>query len=741
VEENGKTYADRYRIEKEVGRGGMAVVHRAFDLRMKRTVALKVLYPYLADKTENKIRFQREAEVVANLDHRNIVKIFDYSGIDSEENYIVAEFVEGTTLKRFAAETPIAVPEIGALLVHEIAAALHHAHRNGVIHRDVKPENVMIGKDGLLKLMDFGIAQIKDVHSMTVTGQMIGSPAHMSPEHIEGRKLDHRADIFSLGTVLYSLCVGQLPFTGQTPHSLLKRILDANYTPAIRANPAVGDKLSEIIDKCLKREPDERYQGCDELAEDLRLVVRESGFGDASAEVSRFFRDPEAYQEEAKRKVVTHLIEEGRRHARTGKVAAALRRFDRVLCIDPDQDGVVREMEKVRRKIEARRFLLRYGLPAAGSAAMLALGIYAALETGLFARLGGVGDEAQETAPPPDTAVPGTSQPLPPVAAADPPDSTGALLPAGDEEDPPPGPREETHRPLEGAAQPGREAGKAEDDPSAQGRFESLFVLSREGTRRARMALATTPRALRTAAEWARNRAGSPPPTLLHPSGFAGPAPGPSSGGGGERTGKGGRGGEGSPTLLRPSGFVGPGLSPSSGGGGERTGKGVGDNAKGSEKGGPAAAGNTLIPVTLEAFPPAVEIYVDDKLVGMGKTSGLQLPPGSHRLRLHHPACTVCSDTERDFELPVGAPHVRLKERIGYKPAVLRVKAESGGHVFVEGVLSGRTNDEISVKATTHQPWKVALKVLFDDSSLEPQVTSCMMRAGTLTEIGVPAPK
>ena len=164
---------ERYKLIEEVGQGGMAIVYRAQDETLKRVVAIKVLHHHLAAEPESKARLEREAQAVAKLRHDNILEIFDYSGHDSQSSYIVTEFIDGETLKQFLTAHALRFPEVAALISVEVCGALAHAHGFGVLHRDVKPENVMVRKDGLLKLMDFGIAQVLDLQRMTVTGQVL----------------------------------------------------------------------------------------------------------------------------------------------------------------------------------------------------------------------------------------------------------------------------------------------------------------------------------------------------------------------------------------------------------------------------------------------------------------------------------------------------------------------------------------------------------------------------------------
>ncbi|HEY8926569.1 MAG TPA: serine/threonine-protein kinase, partial [Polyangia bacterium] len=195
ISETTATVPSRYRLIEEVGQGGMAIVYRAKDDSLKREVAIKVLHRHLSAEPESKARLEREAQAVAKLRHDNILEIFDYSGADASSSYIVTELIHGETLKQFLARRSIGHPEVASLITAELCGALVHAHGMGIIHRDVKPENVMIRNDGLLKLMDFGIAQVLDLERMTVTGQLLGSPAYMAPELIEGKPLDVRTDV------------------------------------------------------------------------------------------------------------------------------------------------------------------------------------------------------------------------------------------------------------------------------------------------------------------------------------------------------------------------------------------------------------------------------------------------------------------------------------------------------------------------------------------------------------------
>ena len=232
----------------------MSVVYKGLDTTLDREVAVKVLHPHLSTKPESRKRLEREAKAVARLHHLNILEVFDFAAEGSAEAYIVTEFIRGKTLRQFLNEESFQPPEIAAMVLYEISSALSHAHDQGVIHRDLKPENIMVRDDGVLKLMDFGIAKILDRdEKMTMTGALVGSPAHMAPEIIEGEEAGAEADIFSLGTMLYLFATGKLPFTAANTTATLRRVLDCQYDDPRQVMPTVSDALAEIIATCLQR--------------------------------------------------------------------------------------------------------------------------------------------------------------------------------------------------------------------------------------------------------------------------------------------------------------------------------------------------------------------------------------------------------------------------------------------------------------------------------------------------------
>ncbi len=367
------TQIDKYDMLEEVGHGGMAVVYRGLDRVLKREVAVKVLHPHLADRKESRLRLEREALAVAKLRHENILEIFDYSGPEAEASYIVTEFIHGVTLKQWADDRLDPRPAVAALIVHRLCQALHHAHRIGIVHRDIKPENVMIREDGVLKLMDFGIAQIIDNQKLTLTGQLIGSPAYMAPELISGRPLDHRTDLFSLGILLYQLATGQLPFTGRNPHEVLNRIADGDYPLAATLCPLVDRDLEDIIALALASDPDDRYQTVETFGTDLARYLDEVGVEATNAELGRYFRDPEGYVAELDEQVCTTLTMRAKTAAAAGDTALAIRQLGRVLEVDASHAGATELLARLRQRERRNRRMLMMGATLVGLAGVVGL--------------------------------------------------------------------------------------------------------------------------------------------------------------------------------------------------------------------------------------------------------------------------------------------------------------------------------------------------------------------------------
>jgi tRNA A-37 threonylcarbamoyl transferase component Bud32 len=365
---------DKYELLERVGQGGMAIVYRGIDRQLKRVVAIKVLHKHLADYQEARDRFEREAQAVAKLRHENILEIFDYSGADAAEvagsSYIVTEFIDGKTLKQQVTDRPITYPEIGAMLMLQVCRALAHAHAAGILHRDVKPENIMIRADGIVKLTDFGISHMVDLERLTVTGQLLGSPAYMAPEHVEGRPLDFRTDVFAVGIVLYQLTVGKLPFEGKNPHEVLKRIAECRFVDPRQANPRIGNRLGKIILRAMAAQPADRFPAIGEMVIALEGYLEETGLAPdkVASELGRYFQAPAAYELALKERMVDHLTRRGQAHLADDSSATALDVFDRVLTLDPSNARVLEILDGINRRKRRRAHLI-----AGAGAAVLAI--------------------------------------------------------------------------------------------------------------------------------------------------------------------------------------------------------------------------------------------------------------------------------------------------------------------------------------------------------------------------------
>ena len=255
-----------YKIIEKLGEGGMGVVYKAQDTTLDRFVALKLLPPHVSASPDDKARFIQEAKAAAALSHPNICTVYSVEESD-EKTFIVMEYVEGKTLQELKATLALKQAiDIGIQLADGLAAA----HDKGIVHRDIKPENVMIRKDGRLQIMDFGLAKLKGVSRLTKEGSTVGTAGYMSPEQVQGQDADHRADIFSLGVVLFEIFTHQLPFKGVHETAIAYEIVNVDSPPMSSINPEITPELDAIVLECLEKDPKERTQSAAQVAIDLK---------------------------------------------------------------------------------------------------------------------------------------------------------------------------------------------------------------------------------------------------------------------------------------------------------------------------------------------------------------------------------------------------------------------------------------------------------------------------------------
>ncbi|MGA7121861.1 MAG: serine/threonine-protein kinase [Polyangiaceae bacterium] len=358
----------KYELLEELGHGGMATVYRALDRRLGREVAVKVIHPHLRDSPEVVSRFNTEARAVAKLRHPNIVEVFDVSDPDEPEQYLVVELLGGTTLRKLLQRHKAMPPEVAAALAIELLGALAHAHANGVVHRDVKPENVLIehrasGPAGrattVVKLTDFGIAKLLDAQGVTSTGQVLGSPAHMAPEQIEGADVDARADVFGLGVLVYECMVGHLPFEGANPAQVLRRVLDGRYPDAQRERPIVGSQWSAILDRALAHAPGDRFTDATAMRAATSAELDRLGVSAPAEELEAWLESPVIFEQAHAKRMVDRLCALGNDARKRHHVLAAAADYNRALAHAPDDPHLLRIVATMNRAEARARFARR----------------------------------------------------------------------------------------------------------------------------------------------------------------------------------------------------------------------------------------------------------------------------------------------------------------------------------------------------------------------------------------------
>ncbi|WP_340013716.1 Stk1 family PASTA domain-containing Ser/Thr kinase [Paenibacillus sp. FSL K6-1318] len=268
----GHQLGGRYEVIERVGGGGMALVYKAQDLLLNRNVAIKVLRQQFVHDEEFIRRFRREAQSAASLSHPNVVSIYDV-GQEDDIHYIVMEYVEGKNLNEIIKErAPLQVDE-SVRIASQIADALDHAHHNQIIHRDIKPHNILIGRNGRVKVTDFGIARAVTSTTITQTGSVVGSVHYFSPEHAKGIVTGEKSDLYSLGIVLYQMLTGQLPFLGESPISVALKHLQEEFDEPRKFNPLIPQSVENVILKSMRKNPQERYQSAKEMQTDLETCL------------------------------------------------------------------------------------------------------------------------------------------------------------------------------------------------------------------------------------------------------------------------------------------------------------------------------------------------------------------------------------------------------------------------------------------------------------------------------------
>jgi eukaryotic-like serine/threonine-protein kinase len=270
----GEVISGRYELLELIGKGGMSSVYKAHDRLLDRQIAVKVLHPHFTEDEEYVERFRREARSVAQLSHPNIVTVID-RGEDGGRQFIVFEYVEGENLKQLLDRTgPMPVRD-ALLLALQMARALSFAHGRGLIHRDVKPQNVLLNADGQAKMTDFGIARSIDVQGVTITGTVLGTSEYIAPEQARGEKVDAQTDVYSLGVVLYELLVGGVPYQGETFVTVALKHVNEPVPPVLERRPELPPRVALAVERAMAKSPDERFPSMQELVDELEACLAE----------------------------------------------------------------------------------------------------------------------------------------------------------------------------------------------------------------------------------------------------------------------------------------------------------------------------------------------------------------------------------------------------------------------------------------------------------------------------------
>ncbi|MFP2908757.1 protein kinase domain-containing protein [Pyxidicoccus sp. 3LFB2] len=330
--------AGRYQLEQELGRGGMATVFLAMDLRLARRVAVKVMHP--GEDGHRAERFRREAALAASLKHPNVLEVHDFGEDAVRGPFLVCEWVQGESLRELARRLAPVPPEVAAVLGWELARALEAAHARGVVHRDVKPENVLVSKGGPLKLADFGIAAVADQERLTSTGAVTGSLAYMAPERIDTGAWSPASDVYAVGVILFELCTGTTPHAGKGSAHLAVSVMTRDAPPLSELLPGTPEPFAALVDRCLARDARDRPVDGAELAACLESTVTRL-VGPPAEASRRFFQEPEVAAARWRESRFQRLLDEGRALLSAGEGAKAARLLNEALTLRPASPEVL----------------------------------------------------------------------------------------------------------------------------------------------------------------------------------------------------------------------------------------------------------------------------------------------------------------------------------------------------------------------------------------------------------------
>jgi len=339
-----------FEIQDMIGRGGMASLYKAVQTSLDRVVAIKELYPHLAQDQEFILRFEREAKSAASLKHENIIDVIDF-GTEGEVYFIAMEFVDGKPLKDLIAQAKVLPLSIAITIIAEILSGLDHAHSKGVVHRDIKPGNILISKEGITKIADFGLAQSGSMPTLTVTGALVGTPAYMSPEQAAGRKIDQRSDVFSTGVMLYEMITGSKPFQGEGYSTIITKILTETPPPIKNFVPNMPPEIERVLVRSLEKDVDRRYLSAGDMLKEIESYAERENLIVSRKDIARFVENPEEFGKELREKRIQEYLEKGMQLMDLGgeKVDDAIDIFSKVIVLDPQSELARDSLTKLKK--------------------------------------------------------------------------------------------------------------------------------------------------------------------------------------------------------------------------------------------------------------------------------------------------------------------------------------------------------------------------------------------------------
>jgi serine/threonine protein kinase len=335
---------------EQIGVGGMAAVYRARKVSIDKVVAIKVLFPYLATDESYLERFQREAKAAASIQHENIVNVIDFGESDGAF-FIVMEYYDGRTLEQLMKERPGLPPEVALRILLEVAYGLEAAHALDIVHRDVKPANIIVTNQGSIKIADFGLARKSDSMTMiTEHGKVVGTPAYMSPEQAAGRPVGPGSDIFSFGVVAYELLSRRKPFEGKSYSDVLEKIQTFEPASVGTINPLISPELESVVKRCLDKEEATRFANAGELVLALEAAMEKSQIARDRRQLAAYVKDPERYDSAFAEKTITECLSRGAFFLQKGRshMDDAVLEYRRVLFLDPSHKRALSNLDRLR---------------------------------------------------------------------------------------------------------------------------------------------------------------------------------------------------------------------------------------------------------------------------------------------------------------------------------------------------------------------------------------------------------